>query len=152
MKISILILAMVSAACFINSTPILEKNQRMTIEPKAKNVLGQDLQACCFEPKTGWFRDGYCNTGIHDRGVHVVCAEMTQEFLSFSATCGNDLITPLPQFNFPGLKPGDKWCLCVQRWKDALDAGLAPPVVLESTHEKALETVSLNDLKAHAIR
>lgn len=119
------------------------------VSEKAKNVLGETLQACCFEPRTGWFRDGYCNTDLNDRGAHVVCAIMTDDFLNFSATCGNDLKTPMPAHGFPGLKAGDKWCLCVSRWKDAMVAGLAPPVVLESTHSKALEVVSMADLKKH---
>lgn len=114
--------------------------------PNAKNVLGKNLQPCCFEPRTGWYRDGFCNTDAQDRGVHVVCAVMTDEFLQFSSKCGNDLITPMPAYNFPGLKAGDKWCLCVSRWKEALEAGVAPPVVLESTHQKALETVSFEAL------
>lgn len=125
------------------------KNKNMT--PNAKNVLGTELQACCFEPKTGWYRDGYCNTDARDRGVHVICAEMTEEFLNYSASCGNNLKTPAPVYNFPGLQPGDKWCLCVDRWKEAMEAGVAPPVVLESTHGKALLTVSLEDLKKHEL-
>lgn len=114
--------------------------------PKAKNVLGKDLQPCCFEPRTGWYRDGFCNTDASDNGVHVVCVVVTDEFLKFSAKRGNDLSTPMPTYNFPGLKPGDKWCLCVSRWKEALDAGVAPDVVLESTHQKTLETVRFEDL------
>ena len=119
---------------------------------KAKNVLGTDLQACCFEPKTGWYRDGYCNTDFRDFGVHVVCAELTDEFLNYSSSCGNDLKTPKPQHGFPGLKAGDKWCLCVSRWKEAMIAGVAPPIVLESTHAKALETVSMEDLKQYEVK
>lgn len=114
--------------------------------PTAKNVLGTPLQPCCFEPKTGWYRDGYCNTDAQDRGVHVVCVIVTEEFLKYSAQRGNDLITPMPYYSFPGLKPGDKWCLCVSRWKEALDAGVAPQVILKSTHQKALETVKFEDL------
>ncbi|MFT4760293.1 MAG: hypothetical protein ACI9XO_003874 [Paraglaciecola sp.] len=125
------------------------KNNNMT--PNAKNVLGTELQACCFEPKTGWYRDGYCNTDARDRGVHVVCAEMTEEFLNYSASCGNNLKRAAPVYNFPGLKPGDKWCLCVDRWKEAMIVGVAPPVVLESTHEKALLTVTLEELKKHEL-
>ncbi len=115
---------------------------------KAKNVLGEELQACCYEPKTGWYRDGFCHTGDNDYGVHVVCAEMTDEFLNYTSQCGNDLVTPKPEYNFPGLKAGDKWCLCVTRWKEAKDKGYAPPVVLESTHEKALTVVTIDELKA----
>lgn len=120
-----------------------------TLTKEAKNVLGETLQSCCFEPRTGWFRDGFCNTDLNDRGVHVVCAVMTDDFLNFSASCGNDLKTPVPASRFPGLKAGDKWCLCVSRWKEAIKVGVAPPVVLESTHIKALETVSIEDLKKH---
>jgi uncharacterized protein (DUF2237 family) len=115
-----------------------------------KNVLGTELQPCCFDPLTGFFRDGYCRTGVNDLGAHLVCAEMTAEFLQFSRQVGNDLMTPVPEFDFPGLKPGDRWCLCVERWKEALDAGFAPPVILESTHMSAIEFVSLEDLKEHA--
>lgn len=121
-------------------------------EVKAKNVLGTELQSCCFEPVTGWYRDGYCNTDMRDRGVHVVCAILTDDFLNYSSSCGNNLTSPNPQSGFPGLKAGDKWCLCVSRWKEAMVAGVAPPIVLESTHSKALETVSLEDLKKHEVK
>jgi len=100
---------------------------------------------------TGFYRDGLCNTGGGDYGVHVVCAQVTQEFLDYTKAQGNDLSTPVPAYNFPGLKPGDRWCLCAARWKEAFDDGIAPPVVLESTHAAALEYVSLDDLKQHAI-
>ena len=116
----------------------------------ARNVLGTDLRCCCLKPRTGYFRDGFCRTDATDRGMHFVCAEMTREFLEFSRAQGNDLITPIPEFDFPGLKPGDRWCLCVTRWTDALEAGVAPPVILEATHASALEFVSLDELKAHA--
>ena len=119
---------------------------------KAKNVLGTELQACCFEPKTGWYRDGFCNTDMNDHGSHVVCAEMTDEFLNFSAKCGNNLKTPMPAYGFPGLKAGDKWCLCVSRWKEAMEVGLAPPIILESSHQKALETVTIDDLRKHQLK
>ena len=99
---------------------------------------------------TGFFRDGCCRTGRGDVGVHVVCARVTEDFLAYSRGRGNDLSTPRPEFDFPGLKPGDQWCLCASRWKEALDAGTAPPVVLEATHESALEFVDLADLRAHA--
>lgn len=115
------------------------------------NVLGGTLECCCKAPVTGFYRDGYCRTGAHDHGVHVVCARMTDDFLRFSALRGNDLSTPRPEFGFAGLKPGDKWCLCVERWKEALEAGMAPPVVLAATHQSALEFVDLADLKAHAV-
>lgn len=116
----------------------------------AKNVIGTDLQLCCSDPVTGFYRDGFCNTGAGDVGVHTVCAELTQEFLEFSASRGNDLMSPNPIMGFPGLKPGDRWCLCAERWKEAFEAGVAPPVLLESTHISTLEFVDLADLKAHA--
>jgi uncharacterized protein (DUF2237 family) len=117
----------------------------------ARNVLGGPLATCCTAPLTGFYRDGSCHTGPQDLGTHVVCAQVTTEFLKFSVARGNDLVTPVPQFHFPGLGPGDRWCLCALRWKEALDAGVAPPVVLAATHEKALEFVSLADLKRHAL-
>jgi hypothetical protein len=116
----------------------------------ARNVLGGPLTVCGTSPRTGFFRDGCCSTGPSDAGRHVVCAILTEEFLEFSAEQGNDLSTPAPQFGFPGLSEGDRWCLCVARWKEALDAGVAPKVVLEATHEAALRVVSLDDLVAHA--
>lgn len=118
----------------------------------ALNVLGSDLQACSFDPLTGFFRDGCCRTDDDDLGSHVVCARMTTEFLEFSRDQGNDLITPRPEFRFPGLKAGDRWCVCALRWKEALDAGVAPPVYLEATHARTLDVVSLEVLKAHAVR
>ncbi|MCU0547849.1 MAG: DUF2237 domain-containing protein [Leptolyngbya sp. Prado105] len=118
---------------------------------RARNVLGGELQSCCRSPITGYYRDGFCSTGAGDVGIHVVCAQLTQEFLEFSKAQGNDLITPMPLYDFPGLKPGDRWCLCASRWKEALDAGVAPPVVLDATHAAALEYVSLSDLKQHAV-
>lgn len=119
--------------------------------PGAKNVLGQPLQSCSTDPVTGWYRNGCCDTGPGDYGVHVVCAEMTAEFLAFSKAHGNDLSTPIPEYEFPGLKPGDRWCLCVQRWKEAYDAGVAPRVALDATHMSALEFASLEELQAYAI-
>ncbi|MFO8100502.1 MAG: DUF2237 domain-containing protein [Salinibacter sp.] len=118
---------------------------------QAKNVLGGDLQACSTDPMTGFYRDGCCNTGPRDLGTHVVCAEMTEAFLAYTAEQGNDLVTPRPEMNFPGLKPGDRWCLCVNRWTEAAQAGVAPPVILEATNEAALDVVSLDILKAHAV-
>ena len=115
------------------------------------NVLGTDLRSCCRDPLTGYYRDGYCRTGPGDTGLHTVCALMTAEFLEYSARAGNDLITPHPEWGFPGLTPGDKWCLCVTRWKEAFEAGMAPLVVLEATHSSALEFVDLADLQAHAV-
>lgn len=116
-----------------------------------KNVLGTELQPCSMDPMTGFCRDGYCLTGGSDFGVHVVCAVMTAEFLEFSREMGNDLSTPIPEYEFPGLVPGDRWCLCISRWKEALIAGFAPPVVLESSHMTTLEYVDLSDLQAYAI-
>ncbi len=117
----------------------------------AKNVLGTNLEICCNSPMTGYYRDGFCNTGGQDSGMHVVCAQMTAEFLEFTKLQGNDLSTPVPQFNFPGLQPGDRWCLCAARWQEALDAGVAPPVVLSATHARALEACNLGDLQQHAL-
>ncbi len=116
-----------------------------------KNVLGTELKPCSTAPRTGFFRDGCCNTTDEDLGAHTVCAELTAEFLAFSKEQGNDLSTPRPEFDFPGLKPGDRWCLCAARWVEALEAGKAPRVVLESTHERTLEFVSLAALQQHAI-
>jgi uncharacterized protein (DUF2237 family) len=114
-----------------------------------RNVFGERLEPCSFDPLTGFHRDGCCRTGGQDVGVHAVCAVMTEEFLAFSAGVGNDLSTPRPEWGFAGLQPGDRWCLCASRWAEALDAGVAPPVVLEATHVAALEFVSLDDLEAH---
>lgn len=115
----------------------------------AKNVLGTALEQCCTEPMTGFYRDGYCRTGPADTGSHVVAARVTQEFLEFTKSRGNDLQTPRPMYDFPGLKPGDGWCLCALRWREAHEAGVAPPVVLEATHEKALTFISLETLKRY---
>lgn len=116
----------------------------------AKNLLGTPLVPCSYDPLTGFYRDGCCNTDEHDHGSHVVCARVTQEFLVFSLERGNDLMTARPEYRFPGLKAGDRWCLCAMRWKEALDAGVAPPVILECTHEKALQYAELEQYKAHA--
>jgi uncharacterized protein (DUF2237 family) len=118
---------------------------------RARNVLGGPLAPCSTEPMTGWFRDGCCNTEPRDRGLHTVCAVMTARFLAFSKARGNDLSTPRPEFGFPGLKPGDRWCLCAARWQEAFEAGEAPRVVLAATHEASLAVCALADLKAHAI-
>jgi len=118
----------------------------------ARNVLGGVLQECGRAPLTGFYRDGCCNTGRGDGGVHVICAVMTAEFLHFSRERGNDLVTPNPTFRFPGLHPGDRWCLCAARWKEAFEAGVAPPVVLEATHISALEFANKADLEACASR
>ena len=104
-----------------------------------------------MEPRTGFFRDGHCHTGPQDLGSHTVCAQLTTEFLRFSVARGNDLVTPRPEFGFPGLRPGDRWCLCVARWAEALEAGVAPPVLLSATHERALDVVTLAQLQAHAL-
>ncbi len=117
------------------------------IKKGEKNVLGTDLQIAGTKPLTGYYRDGFCSTGESDRGVHVIAATLTDDFLQFTKSQGNDLTTPSPQYNFPGLKAGDNWCLCAFRWKEAFDAGIAPPVILESTHEKALEFATIEDLK-----
>lgn len=116
----------------------------------AKNVLGNELASCSQSPLTGFFRDGCCNTGPMDHGMHTVCVTVTAEFLQYSFNRGNDLITPRPEFQFPGLKPGDKWCLCASRWEDARQMGVAPPVDLSATHYKTLSIVDLAHLKAHA--
>jgi len=120
-------------------------------DPDARNVLGGELKPCSMDPVTGFFRNGCCETGPHDFGMHTVCAVMTAEFLAFSKSVGNDLSTPRPDLGFAGLNPGDRWCLCAPRWKEALDAEAAPKVVLESTHEETLAIVPLGVLKDHAV-
>lgn len=115
-----------------------------------KNIFGEELIPCCYEPVTGFYRDGLCRTDTLDNGRHVVCAIMTDEFLEFSRSKGNDLIKPIPEFNFPGLKAGNKWCLCVYRWKEAFNSGVAPKVILEATAEEALQHVDIFDLMKHA--
>ena len=117
----------------------------------ARNVLGGPLGGCCESPMTGFFRDGYCHTGPSDVGSHTVCAQMTSDFLEFSRARGNDLTTPMPDFGFPGLRAGDRWCLCAARWQEAFEAGAAPQVLLQSTHERALELLQLSDLKRNAL-
>ena len=117
-----------------------------------KNVFGEPLQMCCTKPMTGYFRDGLCRTISEDRGTHTVCAIMTNDFLAFSALQGNDLITPMPYYEFPGLKEGDKWCLCASRWVEAEKAGKAPKVILEATHEKTLEYTTIDTLIKHAFK
>lgn len=116
-----------------------------------RNVLGGTLDCCCATPRTGYWRDGFCRTGPQDVGSHTVCAVVTAEFLAFSRARGNDLVTPRPEYDFPGLRPGDRWCLCVRRWREALEANVAPPVVLSACHERALDVVSLAELEAHAL-
>lgn len=118
---------------------------------EALSVIGSPLTACSFDPITGFFRDGCCNTNAQDQGTHVICAQVTAAFLAYSLAQGNDLVTPRPQSRFAGLKPGDRWCLCAVCWKEALNAGVAPPVQLEATHAKALEMVTLEELQRHAL-
>ena len=117
----------------------------------AKNVLGQPLESCCTDPMTGFYRNGRCDTGLGDDGLHTVCVKVTAEFLKFSKSRGNDLSTPMPAYGFPGLKPGDCWCLCASRWKEAFEAGKAPQVKLASTHISTLEFVSLEELTEYAL-
>jgi uncharacterized protein (DUF2237 family) len=116
-----------------------------------KNVLGTPLKTCCLKPRTGFYRTGKCETGPGDQGLHIVCAQMTEEFLAFAVARGNDLVTPVPEHGFPGLRPGDRWCLCATRWKEALRAGVAPPVILEATHISSTEFVDLEELQEHAL-
>ena len=118
----------------------------------ARNVLGTELQQCSMDPLTGFTRTGCCETGPEDIGSHTVCVQVTEEFLAFSMSRGNDLSTPRPEYGFVGLMPGDRWCLCAARWHEAAEAGFAPPVIMEATHERALEIISLADLKYHALR
>ena len=118
---------------------------------KARNVLGTELVPCSFDPLTGWYRDGCCHTDAEDQGSHVICCKVTVGFLNNQMEAGNDLISPRPQVRFAGLKPGDRWCVCARRWREAMRAGQAPPVVLESTHERALQFVTLDELRAHAL-
>ena len=121
-------------------------------DEKPKNILGTELQSCCTDPITGFLRDGYCRTNQMDLGTHVICAVVTDEFLEFTRSKGNDLTTPRPEYQFPGLTPGDGWCLCAMRWKEAHDAGVAPPLKPESTHEKALEFIDKSSLEKYYIQ
>ena len=131
---------------FMLITSLLQSGQAPPV-----NVLGTNLEACCYKPMTGFYRDGFCNTGPQDYGSHTVCVILTEEFLSFSSSCGNDLVTPNPRYGFPGLKPGDQWCLCAVRWKEAEEAGMACQVILESTHIAALQVIELDVLKKYAV-
>lgn len=124
----------------------------MMEKPQNKNVLGSALQLCSNQPLTGFTRTGCCETGIDDSGSHTICAQMTDEFLAFSISRGNDLSTPRPEYGFSGLVAGDRWCVCASRWLEASEAGFAPPVVLEACHIKCLDIVSLADLKYHELR
>ena len=128
----------------------MQTSDTTTVSSTKKNVLGEPLQPCCFAPLTGYFRDGFCRTDNSDFGRHIICAEMTAEFLAHSKQVGNDLSTPRPEFDFPGLQPGDRWCLCALRWKAAWEQGLAPPVLIESCEESALKVVPLEVLKQYA--
>lgn len=123
----------------------------MTTTP-ARNILGGELAECCRDPLTGFLRDGTCNSNRHDTGRHTVCAIVTEEFLAFSRAQGNDLSTPRPEHGFPGLAPGNRWCLCAARWAEAADAGVGPPVVLNACHEKTLEVVDIALLRRHALQ
>jgi uncharacterized protein len=122
-----------------------------TVPHVAQNVLGTDLQICCTSPMTGFQRNGCCDTTAEDVGVHTICAVVTDEFLAYSRVQGNDLVTPMPEHGFPGLVAGDRWCVCAPRWKEAFDAGCAPPVVLGATHQYSLEFVTMDELRAHAV-
>jgi len=115
------------------------------------NVFGEPIKECSCEPLTGYFRDGFCNTEENDLGLHIICAQMSQAFLDFSLEQGNDLVTPQPHYGFPGLKHGDRWCVCADRWKQALASGVAPKIVLESTHQAVLDVVPMSVLKSYAI-
>ena len=127
----------------------------MSIHPDPKinrlNVLGEPLSSCCFDPITGYFRNGFCHTAVTDLGQHTMCAQMTSDFLNFSQKVGNDLITPLPEVGFPGLTPGDFWCICVTRWVEAYEAGHAPPIKLNACHNAVLHYVPLNILVEYAV-
>lgn len=128
---------------------MMEKGFGMPAE--SINVFGEPLQSCSYQPITGFYRDGCCNTGSEDAGDHVVCASMTREFLEFELEQGNDLVTPHPEAGFPGLKPGDCWCLCALRWYEAYEAGVAPPVYLMATHKRALDMINIEELKQFAL-
>jgi len=133
--------------CYFSRTSIQEN----TVSD-ARNVLGGLLQVCGVSPLTGFARDGICHTGLQDIGSHTVCVQMTEAFLDYSLQRGNDLVTPVPEYDFPGLKAGDRWCVCAARWLEAAEAGVAPPVILDATHERALRKVSLADLQYHALQ
>lgn len=116
-----------------------------------RNVLGGPLAPCSMAPRTGFYRDGCCNTGAEDLGLHIVCVQVTRAFLAFARSEGNDLVTPAPEYGFPGLKPGDRWCVCAGTWRRAYEAGVAAPVVLAATHEEALAVIALGALREHAL-
>ena len=152
------ILTKILVLVFFSQFPTKIYAQNMTIIPKpnqkssALNVLKKPLQPCCFDPLTGFFRDGFCHTNMQDTGTHVVCAQVTSEFLEFTKSRGNDLSSPNPQYNFLGLKAGDFWCLCALRWLEAYEAGVAPKIKLESTNIKALEFIDLEILKNNSLK
>ena len=130
---------------------MVQSSENLETSPmNARNVLGQPLLPCSLNPRTGFCRDGYCQLHPEDRGIHTLCAVMDERFLAFSAAVGNDLSTPVPEYGFPGLQPGDSWCLCTLRWKQALESGFAPKVKLASTHESVLEWLELADLQRYA--
>ena len=138
--------------CLISKKTNTSKLYKNKMKKQEKNVLGTALELASLAPLTGFYRDGFCSTGVDDTGIHVVAAVMTDEFLNYSKAKGNDLITPNLNYGFPGLKPGDVWCLCANRWKEALHAGVAPPVILSATNQKALDIISLDDLKSHVVK
>ena len=143
--IQLLSISWANPSCLRSSCP--EKDSS-SVE---QNVRSNPLQSCSKKPLTGFYRDSFCRTGLQDRGIHVVCARMTSEFLSYTKKQGNDLSTAVPQYNFPGLKVGDQWCLCAARWKEAQEAGVAPPVILDATSNKALNTIGLSLLREHRL-
>jgi uncharacterized protein (DUF2237 family) len=146
-KYIILIVILVNAIfLFSGSVNFTNKSSHMT-----KNVYGSPIASCCTDPVTGFYRDGKCITGPDDHGTHIVCAQMTKEFLDFTKGRGNDLSTPYPAYNFPGLKAGDCWCLCISRWLEAVEAGVAPPINLQATHEKALEYTTIELLELYSL-
>jgi len=149
-KVWLLIITIILLSCHGVERSTVQRNN-YTKDLEAKNVLGKSLMSCCTDPLTGFYRDGHCYTGPQDYGTHVVCARMTTAFLEYSKSQGNDLITPLPARHFPGLVAGDYWCLCISRWVEAMKAGVAPPIKLEATHEKALSYVSIQVLESYAI-
>ena len=151
LRIGVALLLLVLWPVVVLGGPLYSSKDMTDSVQKSTNVLGGELEPCCMAPVTGFYRDGMCRTGAHDVGSHVVCAEVTEKFLVFTRSRGNDLSTPRAEFSFPGLKPGDRWCLCALRWREALEAGVAPPVILEACNSAALKFVSLEDLKRHAL-
>ena len=138
--------------CLITKETTSSKLNKKKMKKQEKNVLGTALEMASLAPLTGFYRDGFCSTGSTDTGIHVVAAVLTDEFLNYSKSKGNDLITPNLNYGFPGLKAGDVWCLCANRWKEALKAGVAPPVILSATNQKALDIISLEDLKVNTVK